>query len=94
MKISSQAALEVVILTTSSAAGNENFIKMKTFPFQWMIKLHYRTEYDLMKDSSSFVLMGDGTIWTSILYKNDQLILRRDGATITKNHFLISTSSN
>ena len=28
------AALEVVILTTSSAASDENFIKMKTFPFQ------------------------------------------------------------
>ena len=35
MKFSSLAALEVVILTTFSAASDENFIKMKTFPFQW-----------------------------------------------------------
>ena len=33
-KFSSLAALEVVILTTFSAANDENFIKMKTFPFQ------------------------------------------------------------
>ena len=36
MKFSSLAALEVVILTTFSAASDENFIKMTTFPFQWM----------------------------------------------------------
>ena len=33
-KFSSLAALKVVILTTSSAASDEHFIKMKTFPFQ------------------------------------------------------------
>ena len=33
-KFSSLAALEVVILTTFNAASDENFIKMKTFPFQ------------------------------------------------------------
>ena len=36
MKFSSLAALEVVSLTTFSAASDENFIKMKTFPFQWL----------------------------------------------------------
>ena len=36
-KFESLAALEVVILTTSSAASDENFIKMKTFPFQCII---------------------------------------------------------
>ena len=35
-KLSSLAALEVVILTTSSAASDEHFIKMKTLPFQCM----------------------------------------------------------
>ena len=35
MKFSSLAALEVVKMTTSSAARDENFIKM-TFLFQWM----------------------------------------------------------
>ena len=34
MKFSSLAALEVVILTTSSAANDENFIQITTFPFQ------------------------------------------------------------
>ena len=34
MKFSSLAALEVAILTTFSAASDENFIKMMTFPVQ------------------------------------------------------------
>ena len=36
MKCSSLAALEVVKMTTSSAASDENFIKMTTFLFQCM----------------------------------------------------------
>ena len=43
MKFSSLAALEVVILTTFSAASDENFIKMKTFPFQWINSLWHGT---------------------------------------------------
>ena len=35
MEFSSLAAVEVVILTTSSAASDENFTKM-IFLFQWM----------------------------------------------------------
>ena len=35
MKFSSPAALEVVKMTTSSAAGDENIVKMTTFSFQW-----------------------------------------------------------
>ena len=50
-KFSSLAALEVVILTTSSAASDEHFIKMKTFPFQckcvirpqWVNRIIWRT---------------------------------------------------
>ena len=34
MKFSSLAALEAVILTTSSAASDDNFIKMRAFSFQ------------------------------------------------------------
>ena len=34
MKFSSLAALKVVKMTTSSAASDENFVKMTTFPFQ------------------------------------------------------------
>ena len=34
VKFSALAALKVVILTTFSAASDEDFIKMKTFPFQ------------------------------------------------------------
>ena len=35
MKCLSLAALEVVKMTTSSAASDENFVKMTTFLFQW-----------------------------------------------------------
>ena len=35
MKFSSLAALEIVKMTTSSAASDDNFIKMTTFPFHW-----------------------------------------------------------
>ena len=35
MKFSSLAALKVVRMTTSSAASDENFVKMTTFSFQW-----------------------------------------------------------
>ena len=35
MKFSWLATLEVVKITNSSAAGDENFIKMTTFSFQW-----------------------------------------------------------
>ena len=38
-KFSSLAALDVVILTTSSAASDEHFIKMKTFPFQCNLQM-------------------------------------------------------
>ena len=34
MKFSSLAALEVVKMTTSSAASDENFVKIMTFSFQ------------------------------------------------------------
>ena len=36
MKFSSLAALKVVKMTTSSAASDENFVKMTTFSFQWL----------------------------------------------------------
>ena len=35
-KFSSLAALKVTKMTTSSAASDENLIKMTTFPFQWL----------------------------------------------------------
>ena len=38
-KSSSLAALEVVKMTTSSAASDENFVKMTTFLFQWFLLL-------------------------------------------------------
>ena len=41
MKFSSLAALKVVKMTTSSAANDENFIKMMTFPFQCAAPSHY-----------------------------------------------------
>ena len=44
MKISSAAALEVVKMTTSSAASDENFIKMMTFPFQCILQTIFGVE--------------------------------------------------
>ena len=44
-KFSSLAALEVVILTTSNAANDENFIKMTTFLFQWIGLPQSRNQY-------------------------------------------------
>ena len=41
MKCSSLAALEVVKMTTSSAASDENFVKMTTFLFQCMASLSH-----------------------------------------------------
>ena len=40
MKVSSLAAPKVVILTTFGAASDEDFIKMKTFSFQWNSYFH------------------------------------------------------
>ena len=48
------AALEVVILTTSSAAGDEKFVKIKLIPFQCVevemkigLEANYRSVYGL-----------------------------------------------
>ena len=46
MKCSSLAALEVVKMTTSSAASDENFVKMTTFLFQWNVEeKEHKMEY-------------------------------------------------
>ena len=39
MKCSSLAALEVIKMTTSSAASDENFVKMTTFLFQCLLQI-------------------------------------------------------
>ena len=43
MKFSSLAALEVVILTTSGAASDDNFVNMTTFPIQWFCSLCHQS---------------------------------------------------
>ena len=61
MKCSSLAALEVVILTTSSAASDENFVKMTTFLFQWMGQ-HISCEgLDMLKENMHYELPGKNT---------------------------------
>ena len=50
-KFSSLAALEVVILTTSSAASDEHFIKMKTFPFQCSSHNHYQPTIETFRQT-------------------------------------------
>ena len=53
MKFSSLAALEVVILTTSGAASDGDFIKMTTFPFQWMSAILLFRQYGILANLSS-----------------------------------------
>ena len=55
MNFSSFAALEVVILTTSSAASDEKFIKMTTFWFQCPLPYQH---YINFKDNASVQLMA------------------------------------
>ena len=47
-KFSSLAAPEVVKMTTSSAASDENFIDMTTFPFQWPASLYHVQQQGLL----------------------------------------------
>ena len=49
MKFSSLAALKVVILTTFSAASDEDFIKTTTFSFQWCYWLDVRDTYQIWR---------------------------------------------
>ena len=48
-KFSTLAAPEVAQMTTSSAASDENFIKMTTFSFQWTRGLDNCTELQMEK---------------------------------------------
>ena len=95
-KFSSLAALEVVILTTFSAASDENFIKMKTFPFQCTKLLlidhfpNFSQRFMMFTTSSPFNLRGLTLIsaWISnyIHYKVwgeiTYLFLNFNGATV------------
>ena len=67
-KFSSLAALEVVILTTFSAASDENFIKMKTFPFQCMAAHAHRNEAQI--SFHNFIGRKLETTRTNIQYHN------------------------
>ena len=59
MKFSSLAALEVVKMTTSSAASNENFIKMMTFPSQCiMYRRHWLRQNISFTICSSYIVHG------------------------------------
>ena len=72
-KISSLAALEVVILTTSSAASDENFVKMKTFPFQC-----FPVRYFHYKDDLILIMHGNSPTGKIVsLHGNGQLILNK-----------------
>ena len=46
MKFPSMAAHEAVILTTTSAVSDDNLIKMKTIPFQWIAIWKCRLQND------------------------------------------------
>ena len=63
MKFSSLAALKVVKMTTSSAANDENFIKMTTFSFQWYwIIVTYLPDY-LLFGAKPFTLKNKVGLW-------------------------------
>ena len=50
MKFSSPTALDVVKMTTSSAASDENFTKMTTFQFQYVRIIHdHCTAFDTLR---------------------------------------------
>ena len=63
MKLSSLAALEVVKVTTSSAASDENFVKMTTFLFQWMCYL-WLYEFKVLLYSTCIMTL----VWNFVLY--------------------------
>ena len=67
MKLSSLAALEVVKMTTSSAASDENFIKIITFSFQWYTPLCQEKEiwWDAMVLDSIAWLNDPDMVWCS-----------------------------
>ena len=68
MKFSSLAALKVVKMTTSSAASDENFVKMTTFPFQCSDAV-YPVEY-----AYSFVVLAVVAIIQSLPFGLTQFI--------------------
>ena len=51
MKFQPLAALEMVIVTTSGAACDDNFVKMTTFPFTWQLLNLMESHWDSFKDS-------------------------------------------
>ena len=87
MKFSSLAALEVVKMTTFSAASDENFVNMTTFSFQctelttgdgFNIKstaFQYRNSHYKVKTVSwpSCLYNGNPCIWKIVLYSNRAL---------------------
>ena len=58
MIFSSLASLEVVMLTTSSAASDENFIKMLTLPFQCIYMYGFLQPFLLCRTKHSFIVTG------------------------------------
>ena len=96
-KFSSLAALEVVILTTFSAASDENFIKMKTFPFQCTLPMWTPANSDYYRVLRAFLLRREyamiidcvnktGIRWSSARWSNILLQVQR--------HVLCLCSSN
>ena len=74
-KFSSLAALEVVILTTSSAASDEHFIKMKTFPFQcWCNTNGHHFVDDISNTLSLHLYFDSNFIEISFLGSNLQYV--------------------
>ena len=86
MKFSSLAALEVVILTTFSAASDENFIKMKTFPFQCP-ELH---KFNFAILAHTYLNSRNGIIWSfpRLIAKHHKHNIIRGVTIIAKLYFI------
>ena len=72
MKFSSLAALKVVKMTTSSAASDENFVKMTTFPFQCVCpgfsSISNRYHWKSPLRSRFEVFLSSESIWRTNFY--------------------------
>ena len=93
MKLSSLAALKVVKMTTSSAARDENFVKMTTFSFQcieaevqWppFCRRHFKINF--LNDTHCILNAFNWTLIQAIIRINDGLVYWRKYASLGLNN--------
>ena len=94
MKFSSLTALEIIIMTTSSAVSDENFIKMKTFSF---LSLQYKDKQRLDMEEEHMVADDLPPSWCHTIcthHASQQwygvIIIRKFHALAPESHGIIS----